>query len=312
MRAVGLAAAVAAATVALVSAQTPDGSKLRADVRAALGGESSLSAVKTLTFDGTLTRMTADGTAGRALPLAIAVELPEKYARRDGLGDLNGTPIARTVGFNGATPFEVMDAPQPAGGRQMFVRAGRGSQGMSTAGTTDPAARAELAIATRRDFARLMLGAFAAGTPAFPLEFAAGGEATSGGQTADILTVTGPDGFSGRLYVDRVTRLPLLFSWMDKEPLVLAPSGTPTSFSGGLTAEQAAELRRDREQRIREAEAKRRVVEYRLFYADYRTVGAVKLPTRLQTMIDGRVTEELVFEKVDVNPSIDPKRFGGR
>ena len=301
---------LAAVAVASPSSQAPMATKVVAEARAALGGEAALSAVRTLTLDGHLTPIGSDGSPRQAAPVSIAVELPDKYIRRDHLGNLNGTPIARTLGFNGATPIEIMDAPRPTGGQQMFVR--RGGQPMSVSAPPDAASQAAAVAGARRDFARLLLGALVSGSTAFPVTFGATSEAESGGVRAHIMAVTGPDGFEGRLFVDATTHVPLFFSWMDKEPLVVPPPERPVTFSGGLTAEQAAELRRERDERVKKAEAARRVVEYRLFYANYEPRGAIRLPTRLQQMIDGRVTEEITFDRIEVNPSIDPDRFRSR
>ena len=66
---------------------------------------------------------------------------------------------------------------------------------------------------------------------------------------------------------------------------------------------------KDLEARRKEAEAKRRTVEFRVYYADYQTVGGVQLPHRIQRSIDGKPTEEMVFDTIKVNPKIDAKKF---
>jgi hypothetical protein len=61
--------------------------------------------------------------------------------------------------------------------------------------------------------------------------------------------------------------------------------------------------------RRQEAEAKRRTVEYRVFYSDYQSVNAVLLPHRIQRSIDGKPTEEMIVDTFKVNPKIDAKKF---
>ena len=86
--------------------------------------------------------------------------------------------------------------------------------------------------------------------------------------------------------------------------------GSFTTMSGtASTPEEMEKLRADMAARLKEAEAKRRVVEYRLFYGEYKAFDGVRMPTRVQRMIDGNPTEELELEKVKVNARIDPKRF---
>jgi hypothetical protein len=110
---------------------------------------------------------------------------------------------------------------------------------------------------------------------------------------ADILDVKGPDGFTARLFVDGKTHLPLMLTWMDKEPLSMMVTndgrgGGMRSGGGGIqvmgalnsagSAEDLAKMRDDMAARMAEAEAKRRVVEYRLFYGEYKAVDGLRCP----------------------------------
>jgi hypothetical protein len=143
--------------------------------------------------------------------------------------------------------------------------------------------------------------------------------------------VTGDGGFAVRLFIDTATHLPLMVSWMAKEPLIMsqvfrggpggaAPMGHATSggaaaggvqIDGGkpLTPEERDKLMKQLEEQRKEAESKRRTVEYRLYYADYRDVDGIMVPFKLQRSIDGKPTEELAFDKVKINGKIDPKKF---
>ena len=90
-------------------------------------------------------------------------------------------------------------------------------------------------------------------------------------------------------------------------PVVMAHGGVST---GQVTSTQAEKMREEMELRMKEAEANRRTVEYRIFYSDYQTVaGGVQMPTRIQRMIDGKPVEELSLEKIKVNQKIDPRKF---
>ncbi len=57
------------------------------------------------------------------------------------------------------------------------------------------------------------------------------------------------------------------------------------------------------------AEANRRIVEFRTVYSDFKTVGGIKMPSKLTRTIDGKPADELVLEKIVLNPKIDPKKF---
>jgi hypothetical protein len=81
------------------------------------------------------------------------------------------------------------------------------------------------------------------------------------------------------------------------------------SSGAPLTPEERDKLMKDFEARRKEAEAKQRTVEYRIYYGDYKAVGGVQLPHRIQRSIDGKPTEEMIFDTVRVNPKIDAKKF---
>jgi hypothetical protein len=117
-----------------------------------------------------------------------------------------------------------------------------------------------------------------------------------------------------------------MLMWTDKEPLRMTATsgGTPLPgngnvrvFTGGsgsvagqnVTPEEAARMADEMAARINEAEAKRKMVEYRVIYADYKAVDGVRLPTRIQRMTDGLATEEMTLEKIKVNGKIDASIF---
>jgi hypothetical protein len=192
-----------------------------------------------------------------------------------------------------------------------------------------------LVLANKREFAKLALGMFAASPAAFPLTLADGGQAESADGKADVIDVKGAGDFSAKLFIDAQTHLPLMLSWMDKEPVVIqmgpggtmasggnttmttitrsggAPAGAPGGMGGmgSLTPEEREKLMKDVEARRKEAEANRRTVEFRVFYGDYKSVGGVQLPHRFQRSIDGKPTEEMVIESYKINAKIDAKKF---
>jgi hypothetical protein len=187
----------------------------------------------------------------------------------------------------------------------------------------------------RSDFARLILGMVPPSTGMYPLEYSYGGQAESPDGKADILDVKGEGGFAVRLFIDTKTHLPLMLSWMAKEPMVRTisiggPGGTHATAGGAgtvvqsggggnvqiggargqqMTQEERDKLLKQAEEQGKAAEAKARTVEFRLYYSDYRDVGGIKVPFTLQRSIDGKPSEELTFDKVKINDKIDPKKF---
>src|SRR4029077_6922574 len=95
----GLALAV---SMAIPAAQAPVADPAAAvikDAREALGGEEKLAAVKTLVAPGRTKQLRGDNLA--AIEFEIAMELPDKYVRRDEVPLQESGPTP--VGFNGDT-----------------------------------------------------------------------------------------------------------------------------------------------------------------------------------------------------------------
>jgi hypothetical protein len=258
--------------------------------------------------------------------------------------------IYRNSGFNGGQAIEEIDRPptlQTGGGTMMMaVRIGGPAGSAVDPATMTPEQKAEFEktrlLQNRKEYAKLALGLFASSPSFYPLTFSYAGEAEAPEGKADIIDVKGEGDFAARLFIDQKTHMPLMLSWMDKEPLNMVmtsgPGGAPGAagaagggtfvgttsggnvhvqqLSGGggggapqMTPEQRDKMMADLDARRKEAEAKRRTVEYRVFYADYQPVNGVLLPHRIQRSIDGKPTEEMVFDEFKVNPKIDAKKF---
>jgi len=338
------------AAQALVTAQGGDADRILAAARQALGGDKKLDAVKSLAIEGRAMRISPAGTSTES-EFEVAIELPDKFMRRDVLANMGNMSIYRNSGFNGDGVINEIDAPpQLAGGGGnvvMFRSAGPGGSTMTfgSGGTTmsaaqqtpeqQEAARKAALVSTKQDFARMALGMFAKSPAAYPLAMTFAGQAESPDGKADVIEVKGEGDFTARLFIDANTHLPLMLSWMAKEPLTMSrsvssgPGGaTAVTVGGGggvshgamaapagqapranMTPEEREALMKQLEEQRKEAEAKRRVVEYRLFYGDYRAVDGVQVPHRLQRSVDGKPVEEVTFEKVKVNAKIDAKKF---
>jgi hypothetical protein len=191
----------------------------------------------------------------------IACELPDKYVRRD--------------------EFPAQDMPPSVNGF-------RGDQMIGASKTT------------REDFARLMLGAFAASFSAFPLTFTYAAEAEAPEGKADVLDAAGPANFSTRVLVQRETHLPVMVMWQAAAPPARGgPGGGPPPPPGGPERGAPGPGR-----------GAAPMAEHRLYFADYRDVnGGVKWPFRLRHSVAGTTVDEMTFDRVNVNAKIDPKKF---
>src|SRR5262245_7201749 len=190
----------------------------------------------------------------------IDCELPDKFVRKDEIPAQDSDPSL--TGFVGDTLILFPAPPNRAGG------------------PPPQAAARQRMVTIKQDFARLMLGAFVASFPPYPLTFKylAEGDAPEG--KADVLEVAGPDGFSARLVVQRSTHLPVMLMWqMPAPPGPNAPNAQPAS------------------------------IEHRMYYADFRDAGGLKWPFRIRHAIAGETVEETTFDRVRHNVKLDPRKF---
>jgi hypothetical protein len=253
--------------------------------------------------------------------IEIDLDLPDRFLRTDVGSAAFG--LTRTEGFEATRPFLEV-APNSPGMRIQVDNP-----------ASDPT-RAKAALRrSQTDLARLLLGLTGGTQPGFAVTYAYGGQAESPDGKADIIDVTGPDDFKLRLFVDSETHLPLMLSYMEPEPRVVmrtmtregaggrgsgaAPAAPPpasaphaggTAASGpamaGLTPAQREEI----EKQMKEAEATPpKLVEYRLFFSDYRKVDGVSLPHRIARGLGAKTTEEWDITSYKVNPSFKADRF---
>src|SRR5580765_1681226 len=96
--------------VAAIGAQTaaPDPAAILGATREALGGDKRLSAVKTFVATGRTQQVRGDNLV--PIEFEIAVELPDKYVRKDEIPAQESGPT--TIGFNGDALIQ-LPVPQP-------------------------------------------------------------------------------------------------------------------------------------------------------------------------------------------------------
>jgi hypothetical protein len=332
-RTVQTAVVVSFAVPALVVGQGHDIAKILGDVRKALGADKG--EVKTLAVVGRSQRNRSDGSSSES-DFEMFMELPDKFMKRDVVMAMGPTSVYRLSGFNGDGLISEVDAPPSLSTGGSVIRmmpAGGPAPGAQQTPEQAAEARKKQLTTAKQDFARLALGMFATSSAAYPVELTYGGEAESADGKAYVIHVKGEGNFAAKLFVDTKTNLPLMLSWMDKEPLQLTmgpgggrPGGAGAGGGGGgggttfvmgggghpgMTGAPGdlEKMQKEMEEKIKEAEARRRTVEFRVFYGDYKTFNGVKLPTRIQRMVDGTPSDEMTFDKVQVNGKIDPKKF---
>jgi hypothetical protein len=272
-----VATLIAVSSIPALFGQTPDAAQVMASAREALGGEKKLSAVKTFVATGRTRQIRGNNLV--PIEFEINCELPDKFVRKDEIPAQDTDPTTR--GFNGDTLIQV---PPPGAGRG-GPRAGGPAPvgpppGAAARGGPPPGGARGPAgppvppiVAVKQDFARLMLGMFAASFPSFPLTFKYGavGEAPEG--KADVLDVNGPANLVMRFVVQHDTHLPVMLMWNAPAPGQPAPA------------------------------------EQRLYFADYRDVDGLKLPFRIRRAVGADTIEETTFDRFRINAKIDPRKF---
>jgi hypothetical protein len=194
-----------------IAAQPRDPATILAAARQALGGEKKLSAVKSFTATGRTRQVRGDNLV--PIEFEIAVELPDKYLRKDEIPAQESGPTAS--GFNGDEWLQDPPPPPapaaPPGQAAAPGAAGAPGRGPAPGPARNPAAARVTAL--KQDFARLTLGMFASSFAAYPMTFAYVGEAEAPQGKAEVLDAKGPNNFTIRLFINKDTHLPIMVSW---------------------------------------------------------------------------------------------------
>lgn len=313
-------------TGVVLAAEDGRAAEVMAAARKAIG-DKKLDGVKTLTVEAQVQRNV--GAMQMTTETEILLELPDRYLRSDtASGPMGG---GMTSGFNGDKAIRPANANMSMAGGGMVIRMGPGAPPPGEKASPEEQERLDKLMLrnARVELSRLMLGWFAAAHPSIGAAFTYGGEAESPDGKADVIDVKNADGFNARLFIDRETHLPLMITYQGPQPRVVTAGGpmrqaVPPPAAGGHVAVQQAPERREmteeerrkaREEAEKQVEARRNqppaMVEYSLFFDDWREVGGIKFPHRLRRAMSGATNEEWTINKVRVNPKIDPKKFEG-
>jgi hypothetical protein len=262
--------------------QAPDAAQVLAGARTALGGEKTLTAVRTFVANGRTRQLRGNNLV--PIEFEINCELPDHFVRKD---EFPAQDSDVTVsGFSGET---LIQFPPPPVGRPGGPGSAGAGRAMPPPGGAPPPGDArgdgrgrggppinpaqERLMTVKQDFARMMLGVLATSLPAYPLTFTYAGVAEAPDGKGDVLDVSGQGNFSARFVVLQNSHLPVMLMWEQPAPGQPAP------------------------------------VEYRLYFADYRDVSGIKWPFRIRRAVAGNTIEETTFDRIRVNTKIDARKF---
>jgi hypothetical protein len=314
------------------AAQSPgrDPAPILAAAREALGGEKRLSGVKNFVATGRTRQVRGDNLV--PIEFEIAVELPDKYVRKDEIPAQESGPTS--TGFNGEELIQ-LPVPTPPGAPPAAAPGRTGGPPPAPPQAQLDAARIARVAAVKQDFVRLTLGMFAASFSSYPLTFSYIGQAEAPQGKADVLEAKAPPNFSIRLFINSQTHLPIMVSWQqapgragggrgrgDGPPpegrgrgdapaaegrgAPARPEGAPSATAAPQGAPAAPGAAAPNAGRSASPPAP---VEYRIYYADYRDVDGLQWPFRLRRATGADTTEETTFDRFRINTKIDSKKF---
>jgi len=303
MRAFALTvASIAVVGSAALGSDAQTAAELLAAARQALGGDATLTAVKSFTVSGSLNRDL--GRLGTTSDLEISCELPDKFVRmthrRIDMGPMGSSDMTEFRGFNGDEPIQetiAPDAPAPP-----LIQTGP----PPTTPEEIAAERRRRAVANKRVFVELVLPLFASTFAGFPLDFKPAGTVPLATGPADEIDASGPDGSLWFLFLDASTHLPVKLTWRAKPIVTFSTTSMVTTTTRGqimssspgnpvlLPADPTAGMS---------------MVEWAMTIEDYKTADGLTWPHRFTTTVDGKKYEELRLKQFRINPKIDVKKF---
>lgn len=313
---VGVALGVAGTSLRGQSQEDPQ-AKAQAvlvEVSKAMGGDKAAS-LKSLSAEGEFRRTFGEREISGAVELYAL--LPDIFQQVTVMERPDGMPGMRmTMTMNGDEAFRDQSGGGgfmrfggpggpgggpggPGGGAGVVIggQARAGGQGGPGGQRMDPA------VQIRTEMYRLLLGVLPGNPALSKLSYAWVARAESPNGAADVIDVTGPDGFKARLFVDEGTHLPLMLSFQQRQPMqrMAPPAELKTQEERRAWFE---------EQRAKMADAgPPPMVEARVFFADYQETSGVMFPHRITRQVDGQVQEQITIEKYKVNPSLKAAQF---
>ena len=281
-------------------------------------GDTKLDALKTMSLQATLQRNLS--AMQLSSDVEILLELPDKYVRTDQSNMPGLTMSATSTGFNGEKPIQPVQGGLAGGA--FVIRMGPGGPAPAQSEKLSPEEQEKVGKSVvrsaRQELSRLMLGWFAAAHPSVSAQYTFAGEAESLDGRAYVIDVKNGDGFAARLFIDQQTNLPLMVTYQGPQRHVMT-SGTRVP-GGGTVVQRTPTAPTTEEQRKKEqhdinaqVEEMRKqppaMVDYTLFFEDWRSVDGVQFPHKIRRAAEGSTTEEWTVGKVRINPKIDPKKF---
>src|ERR1043165_5980344 len=266
--------------------------------RAAVGGDDRLQKLESLHINGQYRRVFGDRQMGGEREISIL--LPNKYLVEDAMnmGGLS-TSMINTRALNGEHAWS---GSSGGGGGMIFRMAGPGGQQ-----ATPERMEAALRRIYQAEFARYLLAMTLAPPSSLAVEYKYAGESDVDGEPAAALEVTGPEGFSVRMFFDKKSHLPLLLSYRGPKPRIVTMS-RPAS---GAPKPEDLQKARDEAQKKMQAEGPGapEEVDFYIRLSDHKKIDGLTLPFKLTFLTGNEVSEEFEISKYQLNPQFKADKF---
>jgi hypothetical protein len=292
------AALLAAGTTAIVGAEGTEAkaTALLARLRQAIGGEAKLSSLKGLSLQADMRRVLPGEGSEPGPEMSGEVTLDFADAKRylfiDSFSPMAGMPpISIGTAINGDDQWTGPVSAPMAG---VMLR---------TEGSNDPG---RLRTRIEKDMTRLSI-ALLAGSNVPGVAFTYGGVAESPEGRAEVLDVTGPGGFKGKLFLDEKTARPMMLSYFEI-PRRMAmrrggPGAPPPQSAGGGHGDPNAPAAAAAAPELKEAQ---------MFLSDYKTEDGISFPRSVTIKVQDGPTEEWTVQKIKLNPVFGADHFKKR
>lgn len=264
--------------------------------RAAIGGDERLQKLEALHINGQYRRVFGDRQMSGEREISIL--LPNKYLVEDAMnmGGLS-TSMINTHALDGEHAW----SGSSGGGGMVFRMTGPGGQQ-----ATPEQIEAGLRRIYQAEFARYLLAMTLAAPSSVAVDYKYAGESDVDGEPADVLDVSGPEGFSVRLFFDKKSHLPLLLSYRGPKPRLM----TMTRPAGGAKAEDVQKAREEAQKKMQaENPGPPEEVDFFIRLSDHKKVDGLTLPFKLTFLTESEVSEEFEISKYQLNPQFKADKF---
>jgi hypothetical protein len=288
------AALLALGTTGMVGAEGTDAkaTALLAKLRQAIGGEAKLASLKGLSMQADMRRvMPGEGSEpGPEMSGEVTLDIADakRYLFIDSFSPMPGMPpISIGSAINGDDQWTGPVSAPMAG---VMLR---------TEGSSDPG---RLRARLEKDMTRLSI-ALLAGSNVPGLAYTYGGVAESPEGRAEVLEVTGPGGFKGKLFLDEKTARPMMLSYLEiprRMAMRRAAPGAPPPTGHGEPNAPAAGV------------AAPELKEAQMFLSDYKTEDGISLPRSVSIKVQDGPSEEWTVQKIKLNPVFGADHFKKR